>query len=109
MATAVTDAEKPEWWAANEAVKAEFDLPPYEPPRFADGTHTHEVLPGLEAEFDCEIRFLAVDPRYPEDWEVRVDGDPLFEVGRRRDDQGNTVYQLDADAFTARLRAELGE
>lgn len=105
----MTDGGKPEWWVANEAVKAAFDLPAYEPPRFADGTYTHDVVPDLEAEFDCTIRFLGVNPRYPEDWQVRVDGQPLFSIGRRRDEDGNTVYQLDAEAFQRRLRRELGK
>lgn len=105
----MTDAEKPDWWIANERVKAELDLPAYEPPRFADGTYTHEVVPGLAAEYDCTIRFVGVDPRYPEDWEVRVGGEPILEVGRRRDANGNTVYQLSAGEFEAKLRARLGE
>ncbi|MEF8790710.1 MAG: hypothetical protein V5A61_11355 [Haloarculaceae archaeon] len=104
----MTDAEKPRWWSANEAVKASFDLPPYEPPRFADGTYTHDVVPDIEREFDCTIRFVGVDPRYPDDWEVRVDGEPLLEVGRRRDEHGNTVYGLTAEAFEARVREALG-
>lgn len=105
----MTDAEKPEWWAENEQVKAEFDLPAYEPPRFEDGTYTHEVIPALEWEYDCRIRFVGDDPRYPEDWQVRVDGDPVMEVGRRRDESGNTVYLLAADEFELRLREKMGE
>ena len=103
----MTDAGKPEWWSANEAVKEAFDLPPYEPPRFADDTYTHDVLPDLEHEFDCVIRFVGVDPRYPDDWEVRVDGDRLMTIGRQRDEHGNTVYRTTAGEFVARLREEL--
>lgn len=104
----VTDA-KPEWWVENEAIKASFDLPAYEPPRFADGTYTHEVVPSLEGELAGTIRFVGVDTRYPEDWEVRVDGEPVMSIGRRRDDRGNTVYQLSAKAFRDRLREACGE
>lgn len=103
----MTDAEKPRWWLANEEVKEAFDLPPYEPPRFADDTYTHEVVPDLEREFDCSIRFVGVDPRYPDDWEVRVDGRSVTEVGRRRDKHGNTVYGTTSREFAARIREEL--
>lgn len=98
----MTDA-KPDWWAENEAIKAAFDLPAYEPPRFADGTYTHEIVPSLEREIDGTIRFIGVDTQYPEDWQVRVDGEPVMRIGRRRDDRGNTEYQLTAEAFRERL------
>lgn len=99
----MTSGEKPDWWRENEKIKAVFDLPPYEPPRFLNGTYTHELLPKLEASFDCEIRFVGVDPRYPEDWEVRVDGNPVFEISRRRDEFGNTVYLIEPESFAAQI------
>lgn len=74
-------------------------LSEYRPPRFADGTYTHEVVESLEERYDCRIQFLGVDTRYPDDWEVRIDGTPAFEIGRHRDEQGNTVYERTAHAF----------
>lgn len=100
----MTDDDRPEWWEEIEEWKAEMDLPPYEPPRFEDGTYAYEVVDALEDEHDCRVRLLGVDTRYREDWEVRVDGQTAFEVGRRRDDNGNTVYQTTADAFAASVR-----
>jgi hypothetical protein len=101
------DESKPEWWADNEAIKRELGLPAYDPPRFADGVPTHEVVDGLEAEHGCRIRFLARNTRYPEDWTVAVDGQDVFSIGRHRDDNGNTVYELDAEAFVAAIEDAL--
>ncbi|MFB6281463.1 MAG: hypothetical protein ABEH40_05550 [Haloferacaceae archaeon] len=99
---------KPDWWRENERIRASLDLPAYEPPRFADGTYTHEVVEPLEAELGVGIRFVAVDPRHGDDWTVRVDGDPALTVGRRRDDAGNTVYEIDPGPFERRVRAAAG-
>lgn len=98
---------KPDWWRENERIRDSLDLPAYEPPRFADGTYTHEVVEPLEADLGVEIRFVAVDPRHGDDWEVRLDGEPALTVGRRRDDAGNTVYEVDGGAFERRVRAAL--
>lgn len=102
-----TDA-KPDWWLENERDRESMDLPAYEPPRFSDGTFVHEVVPALEAAHGCEIRFLGVNVSYPDDWEVRIDGERAFAVGRVRTEGGNTVYQLDADEFESRVEAALG-
>lgn len=102
-------SRKPDWWLENERIRASLDLPAYEPPRFADGTYTHEVVEPLEAEFGVEIRFVAVNPRHGDDWEVRIDGVPALTVGRRRDDAGNTVYETDPATFERRVRAAIEE
>jgi hypothetical protein len=101
--------ERPSWWAENERLREEMALPPYEPSRFADGTYTHRVVERLEAEHDCVVRFVALEPRYPDDWEVRADGERLFGIGRRRDEHGNTVYEMDAEAFERAVEEALGE
>lgn len=101
--------EKPEWWRANERLRREFDLPGYEPPRFSDGTYTHEVVPDLEAVLGVELQFVGVDARHGDDWTVRADGEPLFSVGRRRDRRGNTVWQLSAEAFEQKVREQVKE
>lgn len=98
-------SEKPDWWRENERIRAALDLPDYEPPRFADGTYTHEVVGPLEEDLGVEIRFLAVEPRAGEAWEVRIDGEPALSVERRRDDAGNTVYGMDPETFERRVRA----
>lgn len=103
----MTDKQgKPEWWVENEQLRAYLDLPAYTPPRFADGVYTHDVIPELEETYDCEIRFLGIDTEYLEDWEVRIDDRRVFEIGHRRDEEGNTVYEMDSDEFRARVREE---
>ena len=96
---------KPDWWRENERIRASLDLPDYEPPRFADDTYTHEVVEPLEASLGVEIRFLAIEPRHGDDWEVRVDGARALTVGRRRDEAGNTVYEIGPERFERRVRA----
>lgn len=100
---------RPSWWAENDRLREEMDLPPYEPSRFADGTYTYRVVERLEAEHDCALRFVALEPRYPDDWEVRADGERLFGIGRRRDEHGNTVYEMDVEAFERAIEETLGE
>lgn len=89
----------PEWWEQNEALRDEMDLPPYRPPRFSDGVYTHEVIPELEDDYDCVILFAGFNTQYPDDWRVEVDGTPLMEIGRHRDENGNTVYEMTSTQF----------
>lgn len=98
---------KPSWWRENEKLKRELDLPAYEPPRFADGTYTYEVVTELEDGLDCNVRFVGVDVEANEGWQVRVDGDSVLTLGRHRDNQGNTVYEIDAQEFRERVETEL--
>lgn len=99
-----TDPDRPDWWRENDRLRAALDLPAYEPPRFADGSYVHETVAALERE-GHEIRLLAVEPRYPDDWEVRVDGRRAGTVGRRRDGRANTVYETTAARFRDLVRA----
>lgn len=95
-----SDSEsKADWWRTNDELRERLGLPSYTPPRFADGSYTHGVIEGLEDTHGCTIRFVGVDTQYPEDLEVRIDGDPAFSVGRHRDERGNTVYEMSADEF----------
>lgn len=96
--------ERPHWWAENEAIRERLDLPAYEPPRLADGTYTHEVVPALEAAHDCTVRLIGVNTTFPEDWELRVDGETVRQVERRRDGNGNTVYGLTEEELRAAVR-----
>jgi hypothetical protein len=99
--------EKPDWWLENERIKDRMELPPYEPPRFIDGIYKHNVVHRLEREYDCTISFVGHDTQYPEDWEIRVNHEPVLEIGRRRDEDGNTVYLMTADQFRDEMRERL--
>lgn len=101
--------EHPSWWVETERLREELSLPPYEPSRFADDVYTYRVVERLEDERDCVLRFVAVNPHYPDDWEVRADGERLFAIGRHRDRHGNTVYEMDAKAFEGAVEEALDE
>lgn len=103
------DRSLPTWAERNASLRAEMGLPAYEPPQFQDGTPTHEVLDALEHEYDCTIRFVGVDARYGDDWEVHIDGEPTFRIGRRRTEMGNIIYQMSAGAFRRRVVNSLDE
>lgn len=103
----VDEEDRPAWWTRNQALREALDLPVYEPPRFEDGVYTHAVVPTLERRYDCVIRFVGMDTEYPEDWEVQVDDVTMMAVGRRRDENGNTVYEIGSGAFEQRLVAFL--
>lgn len=91
--------EKPEWWVENEQLREFLDLPDYTPPRFSDGTYTHEVIPELERRYDCTIQLIGVNVEYLDDWEIRLDREPIDSIGHTRDENGNTVYEIDAEQF----------
>lgn len=97
--------EQPDWWTENEELKEYLGLPPYDPPRFEDGTYLHDVVPDLEERFDCDVQLIGVNTEYLDDWEVRLDGTTAFEVGRRRDENGNTIFLTDPDRFCERVEA----
>ena len=65
--------------------------------------YTHEVVQPLEDEHGCTIRFIGVQVRHRDDWAVRIDGEPAFDVGRNRDEDGNTVYRLTAERFRRKV------
>lgn len=102
-------SEKPEWWLENEKVREELGLPAYAPPRFQDDVYVHEVVDDLSASYGCSIDLIGVGTKYLDDWEVRVDGESVAEIGRQRDEQGNTIYTLTSDSFRERITDHLEE
>lgn len=92
-------SERPNWWTVNEHLRERMELPEYRPPRFIDGVYTHKIVPELEDQFDVTLRFVGFDSQYPDDWNVVADNACLFEIGRHRDGNGNTVYELMASEF----------
>jgi hypothetical protein len=101
--------ERPEWWVENEELREFLGLPEYTPPRFADGVHTHDVIPELEERYGCDIRPLGINTRYLEEWELRIDNEFAFMISRHRDENGNTVYEITSDEFRKRVELWFGE
>ncbi|WP_254525623.1 hypothetical protein [Natrinema caseinilyticum] len=98
---------RPEWWNENQEIRDRYSLPEYTAPRFADDTYTYEVVSRLESDYDCEIRFIGVNTRYAEDWEVRIDDEYLMEVSRKFDGNGNMIYGIESDEFRAACERSL--
>lgn len=92
-------SDQPRWVEENRRLKREMGLPEYEPPRFSDGVYLHEVVPDLEDRHQCSIQFLGRNTRYPDDWTVCVDFEPVMPIGRHRDRNGNTVFERSSDEF----------
>lgn len=95
----------PNWWIRNQRLRNEMGLPEYQPPRFCDGTYTHEIVPKLEDDFGITLCFRGFDTRYPGDFTVIADGEPLFDIGRKRDNAGNTVYEITSEEFHERVES----
>lgn len=94
--------DRPEWWDGNREIRETLGiggLGPYEPPRFADGTYTYEVVPELEARYGYSIRILSLNPDRDGTWEIRVDGRTVARTERRRNEHGNGVYTIDSKTF----------
>lgn len=100
-------ADLPNWWINNQRLRDEMGLPEYRPPRFCDGTYTHETVSKLETELDIALCFRGFDTRYSDDFTVVADGEPLFDVGRKRDNAGNTIYQVTNEEFRKRVESAL--
>ncbi len=99
----------PPWWRdAVEEFRA-HDLRPYRPPRFADGTPVHDVVGDFSRAYDVEIGFGALGEGYRDTWSVRIDGEQAFAIPRHRAVEGYTVYEIEAEAFAARVREALQE
>jgi hypothetical protein len=99
--------DRPDWWRENHHLREELNLPEYRPPRFADGIYTHAITDEIETNHDCQLQFIGVDTRYPDDWEVWINGEAAFEICRYRDDHGNTVYEISSEEFRAAIETQL--
>lgn len=94
----------PEWWRENIEEFRRHEMRPYRPPRFADGELVPPLLMGLEADLGVELRLRAVDPEVGKNWVVTVDGEQVVEVGRTREGEGFTEYDIDAATFESLVR-----
>lgn len=95
--------DKPDWWIRNEQDRESLGLPEYDPPKFEDDVYVHEVVNELEEQFDCSIQILGVGTDYLDEWEVRLEGETVFDIGRFRNENGNTVYKMPSSEFRERI------
>ena len=91
----------PSGWVEQVRFRERYDLPPFRPPRFADGTRIRECTEALESEFGVEVGFTAID--IDEGWRVEIGRDPAFAIDRYRDDAANTVIEMTAAEFEERV------
>ena len=103
------DEEDPPWVAENASLREAMGLPAYSPPQFDDGTPVHRVISQLEATHDLAILLMGVNTAAFDPLEVRIDGNPTFEVGRTRTADGNTIYLMTAEEFRKAVREALEE
>lgn len=96
------------WWRNNIEVFDAHGMRPYRPPQFSDGAYTPKVIRTLEKEHGVSIQLRVLDPQAGNDWEIRIDGEPVETVKRYRDDGGFSVYAIDSEAFRQLVNGSLG-
>lgn len=101
------DDEDPSWVAENASLREAMGLPTYAPPQFEDGSPIHRVVSELEATHGVSIRLVGVDTTAFDPLQVRIDGEPAFDLDRTRTGDGNTVYLLTAEEFRDAVRETL--
>lgn len=85
----------PPGWVEQARFRDRYDLPPFRPPRFEDGTRVRPVVEALETRFDACIEFVERNST----WVVELDGDRAFPVERWRDGATNVVIDMSAPEF----------
>lgn len=103
----VDESDLPDWW--REAIEEfrEHDLRPFQPPRFSDGELVFRTVDRLEADLGVTVDFVGVRVEHGDDWTVRVDGDAVGTVGRRRTSEAYTEFDVESDEFEAWLREQI--
>lgn len=100
-------SELPSWWRSAIKEFDEHDLPPYQPPRFADGVIKHEIVEKLESQYDVTIRFIGINTQYGDNWHVRIDDEIIGEIGHIRAAEGFSVFKMESDEFEEWIHSEL--
>ena len=96
--------EFPTWWKEGIELFREHELRPYRPPEFSDGAHTPAIIAKLEEELDISIQLKAVNPRFGDDWGIWINGEKIADIGRKRTEEGRTVYDISSDLFTEKIQ-----
>lgn len=94
----------PEWWRRNIEEFRAHGMRPYRPPRFTDGAYTPPTIQALEDDLGIAVQLRGVNPQEGNAWEIRVDGETVATVGRRREGEGYTLYEMASGEFEAVVR-----
>jgi len=70
-------------------------------------TLTFRTVDRLEDELGVEIDFVGIRVEHGDDWTVRIDGDPVGTVGRRRTPEADTEFEVTSDEFEAWIRRKI--
>lgn len=100
-------SEKANWWRENELLREQMDLPPYQPSKFLDNVYTHKIINQMEKKHGIEILLVGRNTRYGDDWEIQVNGQQVCTIGRHRDNNSNTVYELESKEFQEIVESSL--
>ena len=94
----------PPGWVEQVRFRDRYDLPPFRPPRFADGESVASTVADVEDAFGVDLSFVAYAPG---EWAVELDGEQAFDLPRHRDDASNVVVETTADAFRQTVESAL--
>lgn len=95
----------PPGWVEQARFRDRYDLPPFRPPRFRDGTLVQAVVSALEAKHDVKVTFVERD--IGTEWSVEIDRAHVFTVERQRDAATNVVVPMSPGAFRAAVEAAI--
>lgn len=101
--------ELPDWWKYAVEEHEAYDLRPYRPPRFEDDVLVPPLLETLEDRYGSSIQLFGINNRYGDDWVVYIDGESAFEIPRRRDPAGYTVFEHSSTKFEETIRSALSD
>jgi hypothetical protein len=87
----------PSWWRSNIREFEANGLRTYLPSLFADGAIVQLIIERLAAEYKVDIRLVGAGVRYGDNWDLRVDGETVASLERRRDRAGYTVFEISSD------------
>lgn len=101
-------SELPDWWQKAIDIHQKYDLRPYQPPRFDDGTLKHAVVETIEETYDVDIDFIDLDIT-DDVWQIRVDGTIIGKISRHRSTEGYTVFEMESDEFEEYVRRRIDD
>lgn len=88
----------PDWWQKGIEEHRAYGLRPYRPPRFADDELYPPLKKELESTHGIDLSLICYDIE-ENVWDVRVDGEKIGGIKRRRSPAGFSVIGIDHDEF----------